>query len=87
MTWTWFPIAQVGDVLKDEVPDETLEVNLENIGVETVRFIRGVQIGLIFRNYLLYPNMNDRNPFTKGDAVGAMIFEDQYWIGINNEEA
>lgn len=85
MAWTWYPIKTVADTMKNSVPDEVVELNLDGIGDETVRFIQGVTVGLIFRNFLLFPNMNDRNPFTKNDEVGAMIYEDQYWIGINDD--
>tara|TARA_R110000851_G_scaffold184676_2_gene334035 strand:- start:1334 stop:1594 length:261 start_codon:yes stop_codon:yes gene_type:complete len=85
MAWTWFPIKTVAETLQNGVPDETVALNLDGIGDETVRFIQGVTVGLIFRNFLLFPNMNGQNPFTKNDKIGAMIFEDQYWIGINDE--
>lgn len=83
MAWAWYPIKAVSETMKNDVPDETIEIALEDQGTETVRFIRGFSVGIIFRNFLLFPNMNSRNPFTKNDEVGAMIFEDQYWIGIN----
>lgn len=93
MAWAWFPIKTVAETLKNGVPDETIEVDLENIGIETIRFIKGqstgvsadFSVGIIFRDFLLFPNMNGRNPFTKNDLVGAMIFEDQYWVGINED--
>lgn len=83
MAWSWYPIKEVSETLQNGVPDETLELELEGVGSETVRFIQGFSVGLIFRDFLLFPNMNSRNPFTKNDEVGAMIYEDQYWIGIN----
>jgi hypothetical protein len=83
MAWGWYEIATVADTLKNSVPDETIEVELENIGTETIRFIQGFSVGIIFRDYLLFPNMNNRNPFTKDDAVGAMILNGKYYVGIN----
>lgn len=85
MAWGWYKIKAVAETLLNDVPDETIEVELENIGTETIRFIKGFDgaVGVIFRDYLLFPNMNGRNPFTKGDAVGAMIYEDYFYVGIN----
>ncbi len=93
MAWKWYAIKTVAETLKNGVPDETIEVELENVGIETIRFIKGqsagvsadFSVGIIFRDFLLFPNMNGRNPFTKNDLVGAMIFEDQYWVGINED--
>ena len=85
MAWSWYPIKLVSETLKNSVPDETLTVTLDGLGDETVRFIQGVTVGLIFRDFLLFPNLNNRNPFTKNDEVGAMIYEDQYWVGINDD--
>lgn len=87
MAWAWFPVKLVSETLQEDVPDETIEVELENIGVETIRFIKGFSVGIIFRDFLLYPNMNNRNPFTKNNEVGAMILEGKYWVGINEDEA
>lgn len=85
MTWGWYPIKNVSETLLNDVPDETVEVELENIGTETIRFIKGFEsaVGIIFRDYLLFPNMNGRNPFTKDDEVGAMIYDGKYYVGIN----
>jgi len=83
MAWAWYKIKALSETLQGGIPDETVEVDLENIGTETIRFIQGFNIGLIFRNFLLFPNMNDRNPFTKNDEVGAMIKDGYYWVGIN----
>ena len=93
MAWAWYPIKKVAETLKNGVPDETIEVDLTNIGIETIRFIKGqsagvsedFSVGIIFSDFLLFPNMNSRNPFTKNDLVGAMIFQDQYWVGINED--
>lgn len=85
MAWGWYKIKAVADTMKNDVPDETIEIDLENIGTETIRFIRGFEdsVGIIFKNFLLFPNMNDRNPFTKNNQVGAMIKDGYYWVGIN----
>jgi hypothetical protein len=87
MAWAWYQIKEVTETLKNSVPDETTEVDLENIGIETIRFIRGFgeSVGIIFKGFLLFPNMNSRNPFTKNDEVGAMIKEGFYWVGINED--
>jgi len=85
MAWQWYPIKAVAETLKNNVPDETLELELEDLGVETIRFINGFSVGIIFRDFLLFPNMNDRNPFTKNNEVGSMIFDGKYWVGINEE--
>ncbi len=82
MTWDWYAIKEVDAVMEKDTPDETLTVDIGD-GDETIRFINGFSVGIIFRGYSLFPNMNDRNPFTKDDAVGAMIHEGQYWVGIN----
>jgi len=87
MAWAWYPIKEVSETLKNDVPDEFVEVELENVGTEIIRFIKGFSVGLIFRDYLLFPNMNDRNPFTKNNEVGAMIEDGKYWVGINEDEA
>jgi len=83
MAWAWYPVKKVSETLSKDVPDESIVINLENIGIETIRFIRGFSVGIIFRNFLLFPNMNGRNPFTQNNQVGAMIHDDQYWVGIN----
>ena len=83
MSWNWYKIKAVAETLKNDVPDETLEVNLANVGIETIRFIRGNRVGIIFKDFILFPNMNGRNPFTKNNEVGAMIYQDYYWVGIN----
>jgi hypothetical protein len=82
MAWNWYQIKKVDETMQEGVPDETLSVTL-NLGEETIRFIQGFSVGIIFRNFLLFPNMNGRNPFTKNDEVGAIIFEDYYWVGVN----
>jgi len=95
MAWGWYKIKAVAETLKNGVPDETIEVDLANAGIETIRFIKGqsagvsedFSVGIIFKGFLLFPNMNGRNPFTKNDEVGAMIFEDFYWVGINEGDA
>lgn len=87
MAWGWYAVKKVSETLLNDVPDETIEVELENVGIETIRFIRGFTVGIIFRNYLLFPNMNDRNPFNKNDEVGAMIQDGKYWVGINEGDA
>ena len=83
MAWGWYKIKEVSDTLKNSVPDETIEVELENVGTEEIRFIQGFSVGIIFRDFLLFPNMNNRNPFTKNNQVGAMIQDGAYWVGIN----
>lgn len=85
MAWGWYKIKAVADTLKNSVPDETIELALENAGTETIRFISGFSVGIIFRGFLLFPNMNSRNPFTKQDKVGAMIKDGFYWVGINED--
>jgi len=87
MAWAWYQIKAVNETLKNSVPDETIEVDLANVGIETIRFIRGFgeSVGIIFKGFLLFPNMNGRNPFTKNDKVGAMIKNGYYWVGINED--
>jgi len=87
MAWAWYQIKKVSETMQKDVPDETIEVDLENIGTETIRFIRGFNgaVGIIFKSFLLFPGMNNRNPFTKNDAVGAMIKDDYFWVGINED--
>jgi hypothetical protein len=83
MAWGWYKIKEVSETLKNSVPDEKIEVELENVGTEEIRFIQGFSVGIIFRDFLLFPNMNARNPFTKNNQVGAMIKDGAYWVGIN----
>jgi predicted ABC-type transport system involved in lysophospholipase L1 biosynthesis ATPase subunit len=83
MAWNWYQIKAVADTMKNSVPDETLEVELQDIGTEIIRFINGFSVGIIFKGFLLFPNMNARNPFTQKDEVGAMIKDGYYWVGIN----
>lgn len=85
MAWFWYPIKEVDQVMLKDVPDETLELELEGLQTETIRFIRGFSVGIIFRGFLLFPNMNGRNPFTTNDEVGAMIHEGKYWVGVNED--
>ncbi len=85
MAWAWYPIKLVAETMLADVPDETIEVELQNLGTETVRFIQGLSVGIIFRGFLLFPNMNGRNPFTKNDEVGALIQDGYYWVGINED--
>lgn len=85
MAWKWYQIKAVSEVMAKDTPDETLEVELEGIGTQTIRFIQGLSVGIIFRNFLLFPNMNDRNPFTKNDEVGAMIYDGFYYVGVNED--
>ena len=87
MAWGWYPIKKISETMQGGVPDETVDVELENVGTETIRFIQGFTVGIIFRNFLLFPNMNGRNPFAKNDSVGAMIKDGYYWVGINEGEA
>ncbi len=89
MVWGWYAVANVADIMKNDEPDQTIEVELANIGTETIRFIRGFDdsVGVIFRNFLLFPNMHSRNPFTKNDEVGAAIKDGKYWVGINEGDA
>lgn len=82
MAWNWYQIKKIDETMEEGVPDETLTVSL-NLGEEVIRFIQGFSVGIIFRDFLLFPNMNGRNPFTQNDQVGAMIFEDYYWVGVN----
>lgn len=87
MSWFWYNIGNVADILNNDVPDETIELELEDIGTQTIRFIRGFNddVGIIFRNFLLFPNMNGRNPYTKNDEVGAMIKDNAYYVGVNED--
>lgn len=82
MAWDWFAIKEVSQVMAKNTPDETLTFDLGN-GSETIRFVQGFSVGIIFRNYLLFPNMNGRNPFTANNSVGAFIKDGKYWVGIN----
>lgn len=84
MAWNWFPIKAVDAVMDASEPDETLSVDL-GAGDEIIRFIQGFSVGIIFRGFSLFPNMNDRNPFTKNDEVGAMIHEGVYYVGVNQD--
>lgn len=86
MSWDWYQIKEVVKVMEKDTPDETLTVDIGD-GDETIRFIKGDSIGIIFRDYLLFPNMNDRNPFTAKDSVGATIYQGFYWVGINRGES
>ncbi len=85
MAWDWFAIKAVDAVMAKDTPDETLTVDLGS-GDEIIRFLQGFSVGIVFRGFLLFPNMNDRNPFTKNDEVGAMIHEGNYWVGVNRGE-
>lgn len=82
MVWDWYAIKEVSQVMNKNSPDETLQIDL-GTGDEVIRFIKGFNVGIIFRNYLLFPNMNNRNPFTRDNAVGAMIRDGKYWVGVN----
>tara|TARA_R110000787_G_scaffold130064_1_gene241984 strand:- start:2633 stop:2896 length:264 start_codon:yes stop_codon:yes gene_type:complete len=86
MAWSWYPIKEISEVMKNGEPDEVVDLNLEGLEDTSLRFIQGSSVGIIFRNYLLFPNMNGRNPFTKDDKVGAMIYEGRYWVGINDNK-
>lgn len=83
MAWAWYPVKTLSDTLKNDVPDEAIQVDFGLGAIETIRFIHGFSVGIIFRNFLLFPNMSGRNPFTQNNQVGAMIHDDQYWVGIN----
>lgn len=83
--WNWYAIKNISDVMVKNTPDETLTIDL-GFGDEVVRFINGFSVGIIFRNYLLFPNMNLRNPFNQDDKVGAYIKDGKYWLGINMDE-
>lgn len=85
MAWGWYPVKKVDEVMAQGTPDETVTAILDQ-GEEEIRFIQGFSVGLIFRGFMLFPNLNDRNPFAKknGDVeVGAMIYDGQYWVGVN----
>lgn len=86
MVWQWYAIKEVDKTMAKNTPDQTITIDLGD-GDEVIRFIKGFNVGIIFRNYLLVPNMNDRNPFTQDDAVGAYIRDGKYWVGINKGDA
>lgn len=87
MAWKWWQIQAVADTMPNEAQDQTIEVELDVLGTVEIRFICGFNdsIGVIFQNYLLFPNMNDRNPYTKYNKVGATIIDGNIWVGINED--
>jgi len=86
MVWQWYAIKEVDKTMAKNTPDETLTVDLGE-GDEIIRFIKGFTVGIIFRGFLLFPNMNGRNPFNQKDEVGAFIKDGKYWLGINKGDA
>jgi hypothetical protein len=82
MTWNWYAIKKIDETMSKNTPDETITIDL-GAGDEVIRFIKGFSVGIIFRNYLLFPNTNSRNPYNQADLVGAFIKNGIYWVGIN----
>jgi hypothetical protein len=84
MAWNWYAIKEVDEIMLKNTPDQTFTFDL-GAGEETIRFIKGFSLGIIFRNYLLFPNLNGQNPFNANNSVGAFIKDGKYWLGVNQE--
>jgi len=85
MAWKWWKIQATSETLLNDVPDQTVDFTLDGLGDVTIRFIRGFDdaVGIIFKDFLLFPNLNGRNPFTQNEVVGAMIQDGYYWVGVD----
>lgn len=82
MSVNYYKVGNLNDFEALNVPQLEQELELEDLGVAKVVFIKGFSFSVIFNGEMLTPNLNGRNPFYKQHTTAYVDPQTRdIWVG------
>lgn len=82
MTFNWYKIINKAEFEADDIPSREVELNLEGVGVVTVRVLKGELVSLVYDGVQVAAGLLDQNPFNFGGYAAYLDADDDLWLGI-----
>lgn len=87
MVVKWYKVGNLDDFNKINIPQEEKDLELEGLGLTKVVFINGVGgFSVIFRDVLLTPKLNGRNPYSQEKTTSYIHPKtNDIWVGYETD--
>lgn len=86
MNWKWFKIFSMIEFVGTGLVYKDYQVELEGLGVYTIRALQGQRQNILFDSVFLTVNLNAKNPFTF-EGRGVFVDENQdVWVGVQDAD-
>lgn len=82
MTVNWYKVGNAKEFEEMNIPQLVQEVELEDMGMVEIVFMKGFNISIIFNGEVLTPELNGRNPFFRNKTTAYIDPETKdVWVG------
>lgn len=82
MTVNWYKVGNAKEFEAVDIPQFVQSLELENMGLVEIVFIKGFNISIIFNGEVLTPELNGRNPFFRNKTTSYIDPETKdIWVG------
>lgn len=82
--WKWYKLINLSEIEKLGVPDYYLNVNMKDLGQQSILIAHGFVWSVCFLGYWISPTLNNRNGFSVQNKVSAYIDPDNnLWVAYN----
>ena len=84
MSANWYKVADFKKFQNGEIPQKTLTTTLEDLGDVEITLLNGIMPAVIFRERVLVPNLNERNPAIENGVAAFVDATGWLWVGVEN---
>lgn len=86
MIYDWYNVINKDEFIALDIPQKTVEVILEGIGLREILVTKGIEISLLYDDVFLTVNLNGNNPFSFDGHAVYIDANNDIWLGIEAEE-
>ena len=84
MSANWYKVADLKKFQNEEIPQKNFTATLEDLGDVDITLLNGIMLAVIFRERVLVPNLNGRNPTIESGAAAFIDPTGWLWVGVEN---